>query len=150
MLLYREYTLAQQPDTNICYHARRLIENMLVRKLQRFVNETESMRKIRKLFESIELSLDKNWTIQEMARQCGISQSALFTLAQQYYGQSPMARLESLRMTATANLLKNSNLKLDAIAPIVGFSTGFSLSRAFKRFYGLSPRGYMKNNEIKK
>jgi AraC-like DNA-binding protein len=144
MLLYREHTLGVQQDSNICYHTGKLIEHMLVRKLKSLFNETEAMRKIRKLFESIELSLNKNWTVCEMAKQCGISQSALFMLSQQCFGQSPIARLETLRMTVAANLLNNSELKLDAIASMVGLSTGFSLSRAFKRFHGLSPREYKK------
>ena len=46
------------------------------------------------------------------------------------------------RMVAAANLLNNSDLKLDAIAAMVGLGCGFSLSRAFKRFYGISPREY--------
>ena len=44
MLLYREYTLAQKPDTNISYLADQLIAHMLERKLKIFVTETESAR----------------------------------------------------------------------------------------------------------
>lgn len=142
MLLYREYTLAQTPDTNICYYADKLIEHMLERKLKLFVNESESARKIRKLFEIVELSLDKNWTVKKMAKQSCLSESALFMLTKQYLGEPPMARIHALRMAAAANLLNNSNLKLDAIASMVGLGSGFALSRAFKRFYGVSPKIY--------
>lgn len=142
MLLYREYTLAQRPDANISYFADQLIAHMLERKLKIFVTETEAARKIRNLFETVELSLDKQWTIPKMAKLCSMSQSALFLLSRQCFGQSPMERLNALRMTAAANLLNNSDLKLDAIAAMVGLGCGFSLSRAFKRFYGISPREY--------
>ena len=142
MLLYREYTLTMKPNSNICYYTEKLIEHMLERKLKLFITETESMRKIRKLFEKIELSLDQNWTVEKMAKQCNISQSLLYSLSQQYFGQSPMSRIHYLRMAAAANLLSNSDLKLDAIASMVWLGCGFSLSRAFKRFYGVSPKVY--------
>ncbi len=57
-----------------------------------------------------------------------------------------MAHLHELRMNAAANLLRNTAYKLDAIAPMVGLGCGFSLSRAFRRFYGVSPREFRNKN----
>jgi AraC-like DNA-binding protein len=36
--------------------------------------------------------------------------------------------------------MRGTDLTLDSIAELSGYSTGFALSKAFQRVYGISPR----------
>lgn len=145
-VLYRESNGAERQDSGISQHGIRLVELLLHRILNRFAPESESAAKLRTLFDVVELSLERPWSVAAMARQAGISPSALFALSRENFGVSPMAHLHELRMNAAANLLRNTTYKLDAIASMVGLGCGFSLSRAFRRFHGISPREFRRKS----
>ena len=144
-VLYRESNGTAQRDSGISQHGVRLVELLLHRILNRFAPESESAARLRTLFDVVELSLEKRWSVAAMARQAGISPSALYAVSRACFGVSPMAYLHELRMNAAANLLRNTTYKLDAIASMVGLGCGFSLSRAFRRFHGTSPREFRSN-----
>lgn len=141
-VLYRESNGTGQDESGISQHGIRLVELLLHRILNRFAPESESAARLRTLFDVVELSLEKHWSVTSMARQAGISPSALYAVSRACFGVSPMAHLHELRMNAAANLLRNTTYKLDAIASMVGLGCGFSLSRAFRRFHGTSPREF--------
>ena len=141
-VLYRENNGTIRDDSGISQHGVRLVELLLHRILNRFAPESESAARLRSLFDVVELSLEKQWSVSAMARQAGISPSALYAVSRECFGVSPMAHLHELRMNAAANLLRNTTYKLDAIASMVGLGCGFSLSRAFRRFHGTSPREF--------
>ncbi len=144
-VLYRESNATLKDESGLSWYGFRMIELLLRRILKRFVPEADHVKRVRTLFDSIELSLEKQWTVTAMARQAGISPSALYVVSRTCFGVSPMARLHELRMNAAANLLRNTTYKLDAIASMVGLGCGFSLSRAFRKFHGISPRDYRNN-----
>ncbi len=146
LLLYRESNIPDKDDSGITWYSLRVIELLLHRILGRFVPESEAAGRLRALFDVVELSLEKPWTAAEMARHAGISISALFAVSRKYFGTPPMTRLHELRMNAAANLLKHTNYKLDAIASMVGLGCGFSLSRAFRKSHGVSPRDFRYRN----
>ncbi len=141
-VLYRESNATVKDESGLSWYGVRMIELLLRRILIRFAPEAENVKRVRLLFESIEVALEKKWTVTVMARQAGISPSALFSVSRNCFGVSPMARLHELRMNAAANLLRHTTYKLDAIASMVGLGCGFSLSRAFRKFHGISPRDY--------
>ncbi len=144
-VLYRESNATMKDESGLSWYGLRMIELLLRRILKRFAPEADHVKRVRTLFDSMEVSLEKQWTVSGMARQAGISPSALFAVSRTYFGVSPMARLHELRMNAAANLLRNTTYKLDAIASMVGLGCGFSLSRAFHKFHGISPRDYRNN-----
>jgi AraC-like DNA-binding protein len=79
------------------------------------------------------------WTLEELAREAGISRSVLAERFRQLVGSSPMQYLTHWRMLMAANLLCRSSAPLARIAEDVGYQTDTAFSRAFRREYGAPP-----------
>jgi len=138
MMLYRENSVTSL--SGIGYHALQLVTAILEHKLQSFVVEDESERRLRQTFDIIETALEQSWTVHRIAQLCNWSEPNLYLATKKYYGCSPMAIVHAMRMKATRTILDNTSYKLDTIASMVGLGTGFALSRAFKKCYGVSPK----------
>lgn len=80
------------------------------------------------------------WTLDTLARAAGTSRASLARNFSAEVGTSPMQFLTERRLVVARGLLETSALSLDQIAGEVGYASGFSLSKAFKRQYGESPR----------
>jgi AraC-like DNA-binding protein len=61
-------------------------------------------------------------------------------------GQSPMHYVRQVRVEAARTLLLTSPMPLRAIAPLVGFSDEFQLSRVFRQVTGYAPTAVRKQN----
>lgn len=67
------------------------------------------------------------------------------TFAQHFtaaFGRSPMDLLKELRLRRAAQLLKDSDAPIKAVAKTVGYASRSYFSRAFKAFHGQDPAGY--------
>lgn len=82
------------------------------------------------------------WSVDALASECGLSRSTFRSLFTATVGESPGRYLSRLRVEQAKELLKSTSLSLTAIAERVGYADPFSLSKAFKRFEGCSPREY--------
>jgi AraC-like DNA-binding protein len=80
------------------------------------------------------------WTVAALAAQVGVSRAALAKRFTDLVGEPPMAYLTNWRLTLAADLLREPDATIAAVAHQVGYSTSFALSTAFKRVHGLSPR----------
>ena len=69
----------------------------------------------------------------------GVSRAALARRFNDLLGQPPMAFLTEWRLALAADLLVEPTVTVQNVAAQVGYSTGFALSAAFKRVYGVSP-----------
>jgi AraC-like DNA-binding protein len=81
-----------------------------------------------------------HWTVEELARECGISRAALARRFQDLVGEPPIAFLTSWRIALAADLLLEPGETIGSVAEQVGYGTPFALSAAFKRVRGISPR----------
>ena len=81
-------------------------------------------------------------TVEELAREAGISRSYLYRAFQAEYHCSPSAYLTGLRMERAAELLRRGGLSVGAVAASVGYEDAFYFSRVFKREKGMSPSDY--------
>lgn len=81
----------------------------------------------------------RGWTVSGLARVAGLSRAAFARRFADQVGHTPMAWLTDLRMTLAAEMLRGSDLTLDAIAARVGYGTPFALSAAFVRERGVRP-----------
>lgn len=81
-------------------------------------------------------------TIQSVAAQLGFSYEYLDVLFRKYTHTTPRRYLEQLRMAHSVRLLREQNLKIGAVARECGYRDIATFSRAFKRFFGVSPGQY--------
>lgn len=85
---------------------------------------------------------EQEWSIQAMASVAHLSRSQLIRLFNQHLGVSPHAFVHKLRLQKAAMLLKQSNHSVLAVALSSGFLSETHFSKAFKKFYGISPSQY--------
>lgn len=79
------------------------------------------------------------WTIQSLARNVGLSRSALAERFTQFVGQPPMQYLANWRMQLAANHLLSGTESVAAVANRVGYESEAAFSRAFKKMVGAPP-----------
>lgn len=83
-----------------------------------------------------------SWTLEDLAKQIGMSRSMLAERFGQFVGVPPMQYLTQWRMQLAASLLSGSTASLAEIADRVGYGSEAALSRAFKRAVGVAPAVY--------
>ncbi|WP_131740899.1 AraC family transcriptional regulator [Actinomadura roseirufa] len=86
--------------------------------------------------------LSHPWTVAGLAARVGVSRAALAQRFGKLVGEPPMAYLTGVRLAQAADLLRESDATLDAVARQVGYGNAFALSTAFKRERGVSPQEY--------
>jgi AraC-like DNA-binding protein len=82
------------------------------------------------------------WTVASLATRTGVSRASLARRFAEVVGEPPMAYLTGWRLTLAADLLRQSEATLEAVAHRVGYGSAFALSTAFKRERGVSPQEY--------
>jgi len=79
------------------------------------------------------------WTLESLAREVGLSRSALAERFTQFVGQPPMQYLANWRMQLAANHLVSGSDSVATIAERVGYESEAAFSRAFKKSVGMPP-----------
>jgi AraC-like DNA-binding protein len=81
--------------------------------------------------------------VQSLAHAAGTSRATLARRFTDLVGETPMAFLAGWRIALAADLLREPQATLGAVARQVGYATPYALSTAFKRHRGFSPREYL-------
>jgi AraC-like DNA-binding protein len=82
------------------------------------------------------------WTVVELATATGVSRAALARRFTELVGEPPMTFLTGWRVALAADLLREPDTTVGAVARQVGYGSPFALSTAFKRVQGVSPREF--------
>ncbi|MFE7648023.1 AraC family transcriptional regulator [Streptomyces phaeoluteigriseus] len=80
------------------------------------------------------------WTVASLAVKAGVSRAGLARRFTELVGEPPMTHLTGWRLALAADLLRDTDETIGAIARQVGYGSAFALSSAFKRVYGVSPQ----------
>ncbi|NMH93078.1 helix-turn-helix transcriptional regulator [Pseudonocardia bannensis] len=80
------------------------------------------------------------WTVASPAAATGVSRAALTRRFTALVGAPPMPFLAGWRPAPAADLLRESDATIGAVARLVGYGSSFALSTAFKRVHGISPQ----------
>jgi AraC-like DNA-binding protein len=79
------------------------------------------------------------WSLEDLAREVGMSRSVLAERFTHFVGVPPMQYLTQWRMQLAASLLSSTTSSLAEIAERVGYGSEAALSRAYKRWVGVAP-----------
>ena len=82
------------------------------------------------------------WTVATLAAKVGVSRATLARRFTALVGEPPMEYLTGWRLALAADLLREPDATVGAVARKVGYGSGFALSAAFKRVRGVSPQQY--------
>ena len=83
---------------------------------------------------------DKDWTLERIAREVGMSRSRFADQFQAVIGCAPMGYLSDLRLQKAMNLLAATAEPVQSVAVQVGYQSPAAFTRAFSSRYGRSPR----------
>jgi len=84
----------------------------------------------------------KAWTLEGLAREAGVSRSALVERFAKYLCVSPMSYLTDWRLELGAEALRTSSRSVQSIAIEVGYESEAAFNRAFKRRFEKPPARY--------
>jgi AraC-like DNA-binding protein len=79
------------------------------------------------------------WSLDDLAREAGLSRSLLAERFADFVGMPPIQYLTQWRMQLAAERLRVTNASLAEIATAVGYGSESAFSRAFKRQVGMAP-----------
>ena len=105
-----------------------------------------------KLLDRIMVCINKNiansdLSVDMIADEAGISRVHLHRKMKELTGQTPHDFIRNIRLKKAANLLANQGINVTEVMYACGFANSSSFSTVFKKFYGMSPRDYMKEHE---
>jgi AraC-like DNA-binding protein len=81
-----------------------------------------------------------DWSVSALADATGVSRATLARRFTELVGEPPMAFLTDWRLTLAADLLREPDATVGAVARQVGYGSPYALSAAFKRVFGVSPQ----------
>lgn len=83
-------------------------------------------------------------TLDDLAREAGVSKTVLGQRFRQLLGESPMQYCSKWRMHVAADMLRKDRQNACSVAYSVGFNSEAAFNRAFKREYGLPPAAWQR------
>lgn len=94
------------------------------------------------LLDELRSTLDRRWTLADMAARCGLGQRTFVRRFEDATGASPGEWLTAERVEAAKALLADTAASVDAVAEQVGFGSTDTLRHHFRRRIGISPAEY--------
>lgn len=90
---------------------------------------------------------DSDLSVDFIADEVGISRVHLHRKMKELTGQTPHDFIRNLRLKQAANLLTQSGMNITEVVYACGFNNAASFSTIFKKFYGMTPREYMREHQ---
>jgi AraC-like DNA-binding protein len=87
------------------------------------------------------------WTVAALAARAGLSRAAFAARFARLVGEPPLAYLTGWRMALAADLLRDTEDTVAAVARAVGYEDPFAFSVAFKRHRGASPSDWRRGRD---
>ena len=103
---------------------------------------------IRRLTDHINENLGSpDLTVENLARQMGVSRSVLFKKTKALVGISPVEFIRDMRLRRAVALLGEGGHTITEVAFLTGFYDSHYFSKCFKQVYGVSPSDYAKKSK---
>lgn len=94
----------------------------------------------------IHMEIQKNWTVEKMAKLVNISPSRFYNLYKKFFGISPQKDLIQRRIQAAQVMLERGDVPIAKVAELTGYTNQYHFIRQFKQITGKTP-GQMKSKE---
>ncbi|HKH90179.1 MAG TPA: AraC family transcriptional regulator, partial [Gemmatimonadaceae bacterium] len=91
----------------------------------------------------------EQWTVERLAREVGMSRSAFAARFTQLVGEAPLQYLTRWRMTQAAEMLREREDSVPAIAERVGYGNATAFTKAFSRIEGVGPGAYRRRWRVR-
>ncbi|MCR9278034.1 MAG: AraC family transcriptional regulator [Pseudomonadaceae bacterium] len=105
-------------------------------------------RQIGKALVTLHREPSRDWSVAMLAREVGMSRSALSARFSEFVGQSVMQYLTEWRMQLAREEIVETGQTVAAVAEKYGYHSEAAFSRAFKRIFGVSPGSARKMRSI--
>jgi len=86
----------------------------------------------------------RNWTVEDLAREAAVSRSVLAKRFTDVLGEAPMKYLANWRMQLAKQMMRDGVRNIQEVATRVGYDSEAAFNRAFKRATGAPPAAWRK------
>lgn len=90
----------------------------------------------------------RDWTVESLARQVGVSRTRFAERFRHFLGEPPMAYLARWRLKLAAEILVSSHANVGEIAAEVGYASEAAFNRMFKREFGCPPAQFRRRSSV--
>ena len=111
------------------------------------ITYNDYIQRINKVVAYINNHLDETLDLKTLANEAALSDFHFHRIFKALKGEAIGGYITRLRLEATARLLRYTALTIEEIAFNIGYETPASLSKAFKKQYGISPAEYRTNKD---
>ena len=111
------------------------------------ITYNDYVQRINKVVAYINNHLDESLELKTLANEAALSDFHFHRIFKALKGEAIGGYITRLRLEATARLLRYTALTIEEIAFNIGYETPASLSKAFKKQYGISPTEYRTNKD---
>jgi len=111
------------------------------------ITYNDYVQRINKVVAYINNHLDETLDLKTLANEVALSDFHFHRIFKALKGEAIGGYITRLRLEATARLLRYTALTIEEIAFNIGYETPASLSKAFKKQYGISPTEYRTNKD---
>ena len=111
------------------------------------ITYNDYVQRINKVVAYINNHLDETLDLKTLANEAALSDFHFHRIFKALKGEAIGGYITRLRLEATARLLRYTALTIEEIAFNIGYETPTSLSKAFKKQYGISPTEYRTNKD---
>ena len=111
------------------------------------ITYNDYIQRINKVVAYINNHLDETLELKTLANEAALSDFHFHRIFKALKGEAIGGYITRLRLEATARLLRYTSLTIEEIAFNIGYETPASLSKAFKKQYGISPTEYRTNKD---
>ena len=142
--MHREYSLAQTAHASVTAGLLLSVLGLAARGVA-FADariDVEKHARVQGAIEKMYADIDKQLSVETLARECNYSVGYFSHLFRSVTGISPHAYMSRLRIERAKTLLENTELSVLEIALAVGFEDQNYFSRFFKEQTGVSPTAY--------
>lgn len=125
-----------------------LITFYLKREFQPTLSGAGKEAKLETFMSEIKNGLDENWNRKAAAKKLEMSERELDALFMQNFSMTFARTLTYIRMKAARSMLEDGNMPVKKIAEALGYSNGYSFSKAFKAYHGVAPKFAKKPDKV--